>query len=143
MMFLTGKEQLKHGLTHDVLTITYLPDGRHPACSTLDGQIHFWDPLDGVLMYSIEGSRDIAGGRLMADLRTSANSSTGKCFTALCYSAGGSYILAGGSSRYVCMYDVAGQLLLRCFQITHNLSLDGVLDFLNSEYDRSCSSRFD
>ncbi|CAI8613079.1 unnamed protein product [Vicia faba] len=119
--------------THDVLTVAYRPDGKQLACSTLDGQIHFWDPIDGVLMYSIEGSRDIAGGRLMTDRRTSANSSTGKCFTTLCYSADGSYILAGGSSRYVCMYDVADQVLLRRFQITHNLSLDGVLDFLNSK----------
>ncbi|KAK1311629.1 hypothetical protein QJS10_CPA07g00836 [Acorus calamus] len=103
--------------SHDVLTVVYRPDGKQLACSTLDGQIHFWDPLDGVLMYTIEGRRDIAG----------------KCFTTLCYSADGSYILAGGSSKYICMYDVADQVLLRRFQITHNLSLDGVLDFLNSK----------
>ncbi|PNY02137.1 periodic tryptophan protein 2, partial [Trifolium pratense] len=95
--------------SHDVLTVVYRPDGRQVACSTLDGQIHFWDPIDGLLMYTIEGSRDIAGGRLMTDRRTAANKSTGKFFTTLCYSADGSYILAGGSSRYICMYDVADQ----------------------------------
>lgn len=119
--------------THDVLTLTYRPDGKQLACSTLDGQIHFWDPINGLLMYTIEGRRDIAGGRLMTDRRSAANSTSGKCFTTLCYSADGSYILAGGSSRYICMYDVADQVLLRRFQITHNLSLDGVLDFLNSK----------
>ncbi|XP_021298575.1 periodic tryptophan protein 2 homolog [Herrania umbratica] len=118
---------------HDVLTVTYRPDGKQLACSTLDGQIHFWDPVDGLLMYTIEGRRDIAGGRLMTDRRSAANSSSGKCFTSLCYSADGSYILAGGSSRFICLYDVADQVLLRRFQITHNLSLDGVLDFLNSK----------
>ncbi|KAL9350642.1 hypothetical protein Peur_057897 [Populus x canadensis] len=119
--------------THDVLTVVYRPDGRQLACSTLDGQIHFWDAIDGLLMYTIEGRRDIAGGRLMTDRRSAANSTAGKCFTTLCYSADGSYILAGGSSKYICMYDVADQVLLRRFQITHNLSLDGVLDFLNSK----------
>ncbi|KAK9281854.1 hypothetical protein L1049_004760 [Liquidambar formosana] len=119
--------------THDVLTLVYRPDGKQLACSTLDGQIHFWDPIDGLLMYTIEGRRDISGGRLMTDRRSAANSSTGKHFTTLCYSADGSYILAGGSSKYICMYDVADQVLLRRFQITHNLSLDGVLDFLNSK----------
>lgn len=119
--------------THDVLTVVYRPDGKQLACSTLDGQIHFWDPIDGVLMYTIEGRRDVAGGRLMTDRRSAANSSSGKCFTTLCYSADGSFILAGGSSKYICMYDVADQVLLRRFQITHNLSLDGVLDFLNSK----------
>ncbi|GFY96992.1 periodic tryptophan protein 2 [Actinidia rufa] len=119
--------------THDVLTVVYRPDGKQLASSTLDGQIHFWDPIEGLLMYTIEGRRDIAGGRLVTDRRSAANSSSGKCFTTLCYSADGSYILAGGSSKYICVYDVADQVLLRRFQITHNLSLDGVLDFLNSK----------
>ncbi|KAA8541887.1 hypothetical protein F0562_023039 [Nyssa sinensis] len=119
--------------THDVLTVVYRPDGKQLACSTLDGQIHFWDPIEGLLMYTIEGRRDIAGGRLMTDRRSAANSSSGKFFTTLCYSADGSYIFAGGSSKYICMYDVTDQVLLRRFQITHNLSLDGVLDVLNSK----------
>ncbi|GAB2269473.1 U3 snoRNP protein [Dionaea muscipula] len=123
----------RFGHTHDVLTVAYRPDGKQLASSTLDGHIHFWDPLEGILMYTIEGRRDIAGGRLMTDRRAAANSSSGKCFTTLCYFADGSYILAGGSSKYICMYDVAEQVLLRRFQITHNLSLDGVLDFLNSK----------
>ncbi|GER48410.1 periodic tryptophan protein 2 [Striga asiatica] len=126
-----GVESFGH--THDVLTLVYRPDGKQLACSTLDGQIHFWDPLEGVEMFTIEGRRDIAGGRLMTDRRSAANSTAGKCFTSLCYSADGSYILAGGSSKYICMYDVADQVLLRRFQITLNLSLDGVLDFLNSK----------
>ncbi|KAH9625045.1 hypothetical protein KSS87_020798, partial [Heliosperma pusillum] len=118
---------------HDVLTVVYRPDGKQLASSTLDGLISFWDPLDGVLMYTIEGRRDIAGGRLMTDRRSAANSTSGKYFTTLCYSADGSYILAGGNSKYICMYDIAEQVLLRRFQITHNLSLDGVLDMLNSK----------
>lgn len=96
--------------THDVLTVAYRPDGRQLASSTLDGIINFWDPIDGLLMHTIEGRRDIAGGRLMTDRRSAANSSSGKYFTSLCYSADGSYILAGGSSRYICMYDVADQV---------------------------------
>ncbi|XP_075514279.1 periodic tryptophan protein 2 [Primulina tabacum] len=126
-----GIEKFDH--THDVLTVVYRPDGKQMACSTLDGQIHFWDPLQGLEMFTIEGRRDIAGGRLMTDRRSAANSTAGKCFTTLCYSSDGSYILAGGNSKYICMYDVADQVLLRRFQITHNLSLDGVLDFLNSK----------
>ena len=98
--------------THDVLTVVYRPDGKQLACSTLDGLIHFWDPIDGLLMYTIEGRRDIAGGRLMTDRRSAANSSSGKCFTSLCYSADGSYILAGGSSKFICMYDIADQVSL-------------------------------
>jgi periodic tryptophan protein 2 len=97
-------------LSHDVLTLAYRPDGKQIACSTLDGQIHFWDPLDGLLMYTIEGRRDISGGRLMTDRRSAANTSIGKYFTTLCYSADGSYILAGGNSKYICMYDIGEQV---------------------------------
>ncbi|KAG9447355.1 hypothetical protein H6P81_013483 [Aristolochia fimbriata] len=93
--------------THDALTIVYRPNGKQLACSTLDGQIHFWDPIDGLLMCTIEGRRDIAGGRLMTDRRTAANSSSGKNFTTLCYSADGTYILVGGRSKYICMYVIA------------------------------------
>jgi len=110
--------------THDVLTLVYRPDGRQLACSTLDGQIHFWDPIDGLLMYTIEGRRDIASGRLMTDRRSAANSTSGKFFTTLCYSADGSYILAAGNSKFICMYDVADQVSLHtfiCTQITYNL----------------------
>lgn len=35
--------------------------------------------------------------------------------------------------RYVCLYDVAERVMLRRFQISHNQSLDGVLDRLNSK----------
>lgn len=109
--------------THDVLTVVYRPDGKQLACSTLDGQIHFWDPINGELMYTIEGRRDIAGGRLMTDRRSAANSSSGKCFTTLCYSADGSYLLAGGSSKYICMYDVADQVSLFACANTFLLNL--------------------
>lgn len=126
-----GLETFLH--THDVLTVAYRPDGKQLASTTLNGQIHLWDPMEGQLMGIIEGRRDIAGGRLISDRRTAANSSSGKCFTTICYSADGNYLLAGGSSKYICMYDVGEQVLLRRFQITHNRSLDGVLDFLNSK----------
>jgi periodic tryptophan protein 2 len=96
--------------THDVFTVSYRPDGKQLACSTLDGQIYFWDPIEGQLMWTIEGRRNIAGGRLVGDRRTTANSSSGKCFTSLSYSADGSYILAAGRSKYICMYDVAEQV---------------------------------
>ncbi|KAG0576923.1 hypothetical protein M758_5G111300 [Ceratodon purpureus] len=119
--------------THDVLTVVYRPDSKQIACSTLDGHIHFWDPIEGVEMASIDGRRDIRGGRLMGDRRTAENSSAGKAFTSLSYSADGTFILAGGSSKYICMYDVAEQVLLRRIQITNNKALDGVLDVLNSK----------
>ena len=37
-------------------------------------------------------------------------------FHSLCYSADGACILAGGNSRYVCIYEITSHLLLRRFR---------------------------
>lgn len=123
-------ETLRHG--HDVLSLAWRPDGRQLASSSLDGQIYLWDPIEGELHGTIHGRRDIAGGRLRSDVRAASHSSSGRCFTSLAYSADGAFLLAGGSSKYVCMYDVVERVMLRRFQITHNRSMDGVLDQVNS-----------
>lgn len=59
---------------------------------------------------------------------TSDNNASSRYFTSVCYSADGSCILAGGNSKYVCIYEVSQQMLLKKFQVTFNRSLDGVLD---------------
>ncbi|CAJ0641939.1 2030_t:CDS:2 [Entrophospora sp. SA101] len=117
----------------DVLAIAFSPDGKQLAVSTLDGQITFWDVENGNPTGTIEGRKDISGGRKAEDRVTAANSSSGKSFNSMCYTADGSCIIAGGNSKYICLYDVKGQLLLRKFQISHNLSLDGIQEFLNSK----------
>lgn len=119
---------------HDVLALAWHPDGKHLASSTLDGQIYYWDAIEAEIEFVIHGRRDIAGGRSRYDRRAAGNSSSGRAFTSLAFSADGSFLLAGGSSKYVCVYDMKEQVMLRRFQISHNRALDGVLDQLNSRY---------
>lgn len=76
--------------------------------------------------------KDIRGGRLMSDRRSAGNLASG-AFTALQYSADGSLLFAGGSSKWACVYDTIERVLLQRFQLSKNLSLDGVLDQLNSK----------
>lgn len=45
---------------------------------------------------------------------------------ALCYSADGESILAGGHSKFVCIYNVKEQMLLKKFEISCNLSFDAM-----------------
>ncbi|KAK3273321.1 U3 snoRNP protein [Cymbomonas tetramitiformis] len=119
--------------THDVLTVAYRPDGKQLCSSTLDGQLWFWDAVEGRLQGTVEARRDIAPGRRHGDRVTAANNSSGRCFTSLCYSADGAFLLAGGSSKYVCLYDVSERVLLRRFAMTTSRALDGVLDQLNTK----------
>ena len=79
----------------------------------------------------MQARKDVGGGRLMSDRRSAGNSATG-AFTALQYSADGALLFAGGSSKWVCVYDTGERVLLQRFQLSKNLALDGVLDQLNS-----------
>lgn len=54
-----------------------------------------------------------------------------RAFTTLCYAADGQSILAGGMSRFVCIYHVREQMLLKRFEISRNLSLDAMEEFLS------------
>lgn len=130
----TGKglvETFTHGT--DVLCCAFRADGKELVSSTLDGNLNFWDVSGGTLKGIIEGKRDIMGGRRVTDARSAANATHNTAFTSVCYSSDGKCVLAGGNSRFVCIYDVSSKLLLRRFVISSNLSMDGVLDKLNSK----------
>jgi hypothetical protein len=38
----------------------------------------------------------------------------------LCYSADGTCVLAGGNSKFVCIYEISQRLLLKKFTVSHN-----------------------
>ncbi|CEG42709.1 WD40-repeat-containing subunit of the 18S rRNA processing complex [Plasmopara halstedii] len=130
-----SKKSFIEPLAHptDVLAVAIRPDGKQLASTTLNGAINIWNIEDGEQIGTIEGKRDIAGGRKESDLITAANNQLTKHFTSVCYSADGSLLLAGGRSKFVCIYAVESQLLLKKFQISHNLSLDGILEKLNNK----------
>ena len=116
---------------HDVLAVAFRPDGKQVAVSTLDGQVFLWNPNDAQLQGTIEGRRDMAGGKVIGDLR-SATAKASKSFKTLAYSADGALLLAGGNGKYVCMYDVDGRALLKKFPLSKSKALDGTIERLDS-----------
>ncbi|XP_043928437.1 periodic tryptophan protein 2 homolog [Protopterus annectens] len=118
-------------LNSDALAVTFRPDGKQIAVATLNGQITFWDPDNGVQTGSIEGRHDLQLGRKELDKITAKQSAKGKSFTTLCYSADGQSILAGGQSKFVCIYHVKEQILMKKFEISCNLSLDAMEEYLD------------
>ncbi|ELK03567.1 Periodic tryptophan protein 2 like protein [Pteropus alecto] len=144
-------------LTSDALAVTFRPDGAELAVATLNSQITFWDPENAVQTGSIEGRHDLKTGRRELDKITAKHSAKGKsssawavgrgggthvaatkpqspalrAFTTLCYSADGESVLAGGMSKFVCIYHVKEQVLRKKFEISCNLSLDAMEEFLN------------
>jgi len=116
----------------NVTSICYRPDGYEIAIASLNGEIKFWQPHASLQVGSIEGRKDLASGRRKTDLVTAKKLMEGKAFSSLCYSADGKCILAGGKSKYICIYNVEQQILLRRFEISCNKSLDGMNTYLHS-----------
>jgi len=124
-------ESLLHN--SDVVCVACRPDGKEICSGTIRGLLSFWDVETGKLKFELDGRRDIAGGRKINDRMTADNNISSRYFTSVCYSADGRCLLAGGNSKYVCIYEVSQQMLLKKFQVTFNRNLDGVLDELNSK----------
>lgn len=119
-------------LNSEVLSLAFRPDGKELAASSLDGQITFFDVAEGKQTGLIEGRKDASGGRKVDDRITAANNTSGKSFNSLAYTADGSCIIAGGNSKYVLIYNVREGVMIKKFQISQNLSLDGTQEFLDS-----------
>uniref|UniRef100_U3AVU4 Periodic tryptophan protein 2 homolog n=1 Tax=Callithrix jacchus TaxID=9483 RepID=U3AVU4_CALJA len=130
-MFDSWRTKETLALTSDALAVTFRPDGAELAVATLNSQITFWDPENAVQTGSIEGRHDLKTGRKELDKITAKHSAKGKAFGTLCYSADGHSILAGGMSKFVCIYHVREQILMKRFEISCNLSLDAMEEFLN------------
>ncbi|KAL8890897.1 MAG: hypothetical protein Q9215_001974 [Flavoplaca cf. flavocitrina] len=119
-------------LQADITDVAIRPDSKQLAVSTLDGQLTFWSMLEGSQSASLDGRRDVTGGRRLSDRRTASNVAGTKNFSCISYSVDGSCILAGGNSKYICLYDVFSGSLLRKFTVSVNLSLEGTQEYLNS-----------
>ncbi|KAI9744190.1 MAG: hypothetical protein M1818_002342 [Claussenomyces sp. TS43310] len=117
----------------DVLDVAFRPDSSQLAVSTLDGQLTFWSVSQAEQISGVDGRRDVSGGRKITDRRTAANVSGTKSFSTIRYSSDGTCILAGGNSKYICLYSVDSLVLLRKFTVSINLSLSGTQEFLNSK----------
>lgn len=120
-------------LQTEVLNLCFRPDGKHLAISTRDGLISVYDVKTMAQVAEIDAKNDLRQGRFETDMFTSKNSSRGNHASSISYSVDGTMILAGGNSKYVCLYDVKNAVLLKRFTISKNMALDGTLNQLNSK----------
>ena len=120
-------------LQSDVLDVAFRPDSKQIAISTLDGQLTFWSVSEAQQVSGVDGRRDVSGGRRITDRRTAANVAGTKNFNTIRYSMDGTCLLAGGNSKYICLYSTTTMVLLKKFTVSVNLSLSGTQEFLNSK----------
>lgn len=120
-------------LSSDCTTLVIRPDGLQVAVATLNSEITFYDIKLGSTVGSIEGRNDLWGGRGKEDQISAKSQQRNRCFSSLCYSADGAVLLAGGRSKFICIYNVEQTVLLKRFEVSRNLSYDGMLQFLRSD----------
>lgn len=122
-------------LTHasEVLSVDFHPNNKDIVATTLGGQIYMWQAAEGNLIGIIDCKDDIAGGRLREERVSAKNSSRNKHFNSVAISPNGEFIIGGGNSKHICLYDMRYKLLMKRFAVTQNRSLDGVLHMLNSK----------
>ncbi|KAL8781050.1 MAG: hypothetical protein Q9194_000556 [Teloschistes cf. exilis] len=119
-------------LQADITDIAVRSDSKQIAVSTLDGQLTFWSVAEATQSAGLDARRDVSGGRKLSDRRIAANIAGSKNFNCISYSLDGNCLLAGGNSKYICLYDVLSGSLLKKFTVSVNLSLQGTQEFLNS-----------
>ena len=133
--FLSSKsavDVLRHA--SDVTAVAFSPNGATLACAALDGSIALWDAREAEQVGSIDGRADLTGGRSAVSKASKRNTEGSACFQSIAFSADGTAVLAGGISKYVCLYDVSQRLLLRKYVLSNNVSLDGVRTHLDSRH---------
>ncbi|KAL9129505.1 MAG: hypothetical protein Q9217_002065 [Psora testacea] len=119
-------------LQADVLDVAFHPDSKQIAVSTLDGQLTIWSVSEAIQKAGVNGRRDVSGGRKFSDRQTAANAAGNKSFNCIVYSVDGTCVIAGGNSKYICLYDAQSGTLLKKYTVSVNLSLDGTQEYLNS-----------
>jgi len=124
-------DSLNHG--SEVLSVDFHPNGKDIVSTTLGGQMYLWQSDEGHLIGMIDVKLDIAGGRLQEDRVSAKNSTKNKHFNSVAISPNGEFIIGGGNSKNICLYDLRYKLLMKRFAVTQNRSMDGVLQMLNSK----------
>lgn len=121
-----------------VLTVAIRADGRELCAGTLGGKLMIWDPVKGGGAAGSGGNRlgriseidirgDLYGGRHSGDPRLLSTQKKMSQFhaTSIAYTPDGEYLMAAGTSMFVCLYDLSGGKLLKRYPLSSNLDIAG------------------
>ena len=102
----------------EVVSVDFHPNNKDIVSTTLGGQIYMWQAAEGNLIGIIDCKDDIAGGRLREERVTAKKSTRNKHFNAIAISPNGEFIIGGGNSKHICLYDMRYKLLMKRFAVT-------------------------
>lgn len=80
--------------------------------------MYIWQGDEGNLVGTIECKFDLGGGRLRDDRVTAKNSTKNKHFNSIAVSPTGEFIIGGGNSKNICLYDMRFKVMVKRFAVT-------------------------
>jgi periodic tryptophan protein 2 len=120
-------ESLDH--SSEVVSVAFNPaNGTEIVASTLDGNLTFWNVVEGQQVGYIEGRRDIVSAPYVGEDSSSVQVQARKYFGKVKYTSDGAHVVCGGLNQFICLYSVEQRVLLKRFVISNNSSLNGVLN---------------
>ena len=78
-------------------------------------------------------ARDLKGGRGEKDQQDARNLLSTKFFKSLAYTVDGEWLIGGGTSKNICIYDLRHRVMVKKLVLNSNRSMDGLNQLLNSK----------
>ncbi|OAF65114.1 Periodic tryptophan protein 2 [Intoshia linei] len=126
----TGKNE-SISVRCEVLTTVSSPNSAYLAISTLNARIYIYTTYNWEEFGIIYGKSDLGYSKNEDEKITAKKASSTRAFNTIVFSSDSNVIIAAGASKYVCMYSVPKQMLIKRFEITKNISLDGMMENLD------------
>lgn len=132
--FLDSHSSIAYEARGEVTDVAVSPDGKMECIATSTGRILMYDLTSDEYIGEIDISLDARGGKRLEGTRSAQN--TQWYFDSIDFSPDGNYIVCGGRSKYVCVYNVKSKLLMRRIPHTVNTEYSGVEGYIK-EYHGS------
>ncbi|OHT17251.1 Periodic tryptophan protein 2 like protein-related protein [Tritrichomonas foetus] len=132
--FLDSQSSIAYEARGEVTDVAVSPDGKLVCMSNSNGRILIYELANDNYVGEISASLDARGGKRLDGERSSKN--TKWFFDSIDFSPDSSYLVCGGKSKFICIYNVKAQLLMRRISHTVNTEFSGVEGYVK-EYHGS------
>ena len=132
--FLDAHSSIAHEARGEVTDVAVSKDGKLICASNSNGRLLFFDLTNDSYAGEISVSLDARGGKKLEGDRSAKTAKW--FFESIDFSPDSSFIVCGGKSRYICVYSVKSQLLMRRIAHTSNTDFSGVEGYIK-EYHGS------
>ena len=85
---------------------------------------------------------EVRGGRSYFSKVSAENDTNAKYLKTLTYTECGRFLLGGGKSKFLYIYDVRNRMLVKKIELTRNRDLQGVVEKLNSKFVKEGNSTY-